>query len=154
MSVIKQPFQMLPFYQSIESQWRLRSDCFNDLCDIPIIPKGKFIPFAIIANSDSVGDVVLHCYDDPFEYVRSENFTRNNCLEGYSGETLQYSKTYYSNISPLDAQKIAFEDNNFYIDGQEYANNNGECTAIETFYALDGDGSIFTDGNEDRFTIL
>lgn len=126
MSVIKQPFQMLPFYQSIESQWRLRSDCFNDLCDIPIIPKGKFIPFAIITDSDNVGNVYLHCWDEPFKYERTQDFTRNNC-DGVGG-TVSFTKIYYSTISPADAYNTAMIDPDYLTEGQTYANNNGSCT--------------------------
>lgn len=149
MSVIKQPFQMLPFSQSIESQFRLRSDCFNDLCDVPIIPKGHFVPFFIIADSDVIGDVTLHCWDDPFEYTHSEYFTKEGCLAG-EGSTLLFSKTYYSTISIDDARNQAQSDTNFYIEGQQYANDNGTC---ETFYALDYNDDIFTDYNDDRFMI-
>lgn len=134
MSVIKQPFQMLPFSTAIESQWRLRSDCFNDICDVPIIPKGKFIPFAIIADSDNVGQITLHCWDEPFSYIRTENFTRNNCVSGY-GTTVSFSKTYYSTISNDDAYQQAMTDELFLIEGQQYANANGTCVSgIPDFY--------------------
>jgi hypothetical protein len=145
---------MLPFSKSIEFQWRLREDSFNDLCDVPIIPKGKFIPFGIVTESDSVGVITLHCFDDPFEFIRAENFTRNDCQEGYQGSVVPYSKIYYSNKSPLEAQQLAYEDVNYLIEGQQNANDNGTCTAIETFYVLDGNGDIFTDGLGNRFISL
>lgn len=133
MSVL-QPFQMLPFSKSIESQWRFRSDCFNDICDIPIIPKGKFIPFAIIANSDDVGDIILHCWDDPYIYTRTETFTRNNCEDGY-GLSIEFSKTYESTINPQDAYNKAMVDPDYTAEGQAYANANAGCHAcIPDFY--------------------
>ena len=151
MSVIKQPFQMLPFSPSIDFQWRLREDSFNDICDVPIIPKGKFIPFAIIADSDNVGAISLHCWDEPYSYVRTEPFQKNNCTGTDIGSIVNYSKTSYSNISPYDAQNIAMTDPLFYVEGQQNANALGSCTALETFYYLNDNNDIFTDGLGNRF---
>jgi hypothetical protein len=151
MSVIKQPFQMLPFYQDVESQWRFKEDAHKSLCDIPVIPKGKFIPFAIISDSDITEDIELHCWDDPYKYVRTESFTKNNCPGTDIGSVVSFSKTYYSNISPSDAEYKAMNDPLFYVEGQENANTLGTCTALETFYYLDGNNDIFTDGLGNRF---
>lgn len=149
MSVIKQPFQQLPFSPNIEFQWRLRSDCFNDICDVPIIPKGKLVPFFIVAESDTIGDFYLVCHDEPFEYVRTEIFYKEGCEVG-EPVGVEFSKTYYSTTGPLRALQMANADTNFYVEGQEYANTVGVC---ETNYALDSNGDIFTDSNGDRFLI-
>lgn len=134
MSIIKQPFQMLPFSPSIEFQWRLKEDCHNDICDVPIIPKGKFVPFAIIANSNNIGDIKLHCHDEGYSYIRTENFTRNNCISG-CGSIISFSKTFTSTISNLDAQTKAMNDSLYLIEGQQYANINGSCvTAPVDFF--------------------
>lgn len=133
MSVLKQPFQMLPFSTSIDFQWRLRSDCFNDICDIPIIPKGKFIPFGIIANSDDVRSINLFCWDEPFSFTRTENFIKNDCQEWEVGSSVIFSKIYYSTKNLQDAKNIAMSDNNYLNEGQAYANENGICEILALF---------------------
>lgn len=147
MSVILQPFQMLPFSPNIEFQFRLRADCLNDICDVPIIPKGKFVPFAIISDSEEIGEITLLCWDAPFEFTRTETFSKY-CVEGSA--SIEFSKTYYSTISPLDAKKIAYEDANYYTEGQAYVEANVEC---ETFYALNSEGDFFLNSENDKFIL-
>lgn len=131
---VLQPFQMLPFSKSIESQFRFRKDSLNNLCDIPVIPQGKFVPFAIIADSDDVGQISIHCYDEPHSYIRSQAFTKNDCVNGYGTEVV-FNKIYYSTVSPEDAYNKAMTDPLFLTEGQEYANLNGSCVAgIPDFY--------------------
>lgn len=148
MSEIKQPFQMLPFSPNIEFQFRLRSDCDNDICDVPIIPSDKFVPFFIVTDTDpTIGEVRILCHDEPFEYTRTQNFTRDNC-GAQSGSTVSFSKTYYSTISPLDAQKKAFEDTQYYVEGQAYANINGIC---ETYFFFNSAGDYFLNSTDGKY---
>lgn len=148
MSETKQPFQMLPFSHNIEFQFRLRSDCDNDICDVPVIPSDKFVPFFIITDDEpTIGEIKINCWDSPFEYTRTQTFTRDNCVDG-KGSSVEFSKTYYSTISPADAKKKAFEDNQYYVDGQNYANIHGIC---ETYYFLRSTGEYFLNSMDDKY---
>ncbi len=147
MSVLKQPFQMLPFSPNLEFQFRLRSDCFNDICEVPIIPQGKFIPFAVIADSDEISEITLKCWNDPFEYTRTETFEKY-CTEGNS--FVQFSKIYYSTISTQDARQKAYQDENYYLEGSQYAEDNGVC---ETHYALKHNNEFFLTSTGGKFKL-
>lgn len=59
---------------------------------------------------------------------RTSQFIKNNCLLGCALSTVTFTKTYSSNISQLDANTKAVNDNLFNIEGQAYANSNGSCT--------------------------
>ncbi len=61
--------------------------------------------------------------------AQSANFTRNNCLTGYTGSTVTYTVpagTYSSTISQANADQLAINDVN--ANGQAYANVHGTCT--------------------------
>lgn len=149
MSETKQPFQMLPFSPNIEFQTRLRKDCYNDICDVPIIPSNKFVPFFIITDTEpTIGEVKINCWDTPFEFVRTQNFTRDNCGGSGAGSTVSFSKTYYSTISVLDAQNKAYADANYYNEGQEYANANGNC---DTYFFLNSEGDYFLNSTDGKY---
>lgn len=76
---------------------------------------------------------------------RSGTFTRNNCGTGGTGSTVTYTVaagTYSSTISQGDANQKA--DNDIYVNGQNYANQNGTC--LITYYNAAKSGT-FTRNN-------
>jgi len=63
--------------------------------------------------------------------IQSAAFVRDNCGEGYTGSSVVYTikaNTYYSTVSPEDANNIALND--ILDNGQNYANANGSCLAV------------------------
>lgn len=68
-----------------------------------------------------------------YNALRSQSFTKNNCSSGYTGSTVTYTVPagkYSSTISQADADQQAINDVN--VNGQNYANINGTCTAAAT----------------------
>jgi Family of unknown function (DUF5977) len=132
MSVIKQPFQFLKFSKSLSNQLRFQEGYNNDLCDIPVIPKGKFIPFGIISGSNVIGDINLLCHNENlfFNTEASQYFTKNDC-PGVAGEGVPYivkAKKYHSAVSQEDANQKAFDE--ITANGQSYANDYGTCAGV------------------------
>lgn len=100
--------------------------------DLPVtIGETENDPYFI--NIDYNPDISDGTIVEEYTAVRSQNFTRNNCGNGYVGSTVLFSKTYKSNISQQAANDIADGDLNFIIQGQAFANDpeNGSCTVIE-----------------------
>jgi hypothetical protein len=139
---------MLPFSPNIESQFRFRDDCFNDICDVPIIPKGQFVPFAIISDSDNVGEISILCWDTAFEFNRRELFYKEGCIGDPVG--IYFSKTYYSDLSPQAAEDLAYKDVNYIAEGQAYANEFGIC---DSHYALNSVSDYFLSSTGDKFKL-
>jgi uncharacterized repeat protein (TIGR01451 family) len=84
-----------------------------------------------------------------FQASRSGTFTRNNCGAGFTGGSVSYSNTYY--YSGINNQSGAEDlaDANFANDGQNYANANGTCTAIQVCKVYDivaFDSGYYVDG--------
>jgi uncharacterized repeat protein (TIGR01451 family) len=84
-----------------------------------------------------------------FQASRSGTFTRNNCGAGFIGGSVSYSNTYY--YSGINNQSGAEDlaDANFANDGQNYANANGTCTAIQVCKVYDivaFDSGYYVDG--------
>jgi hypothetical protein len=94
MSVILQPFQALKFFRNLSDQQRFKPDCKGNIYDgNVIIPYGSFIPFAIVSDSNEIGDIKLYalCESEP-EYdeltcegdsLLSENFHSFDIDETY-----------------------------------------------------------------------
>ncbi len=67
--------------------------------------------------------------EDHIHYVKSQSFTRNNCIPPATGSTVTYTKTYTSYVSKADLDiQVAADAANYLIEGQAYANLNGTCT--------------------------
>jgi hypothetical protein len=63
--------------------------------------------------------------------TRTDDFSRSNCSVGEEGSTVSFTKQYMSTISQQDAEDMADADAaNFLIEGQAYANANGECIDV------------------------
>jgi len=140
MSVL-QPFQFLKFSKNKSDQQRYKPGCGNDLCNIPVIPQGKFVPFAIISPSNVIGNVLLNCHDeaggviDYYNVQMQDTFVRNDCPAGYTGSGVTYTVPagkYSSTISQNDADGKALAD--IAANGQAYANVHGYCTKQLDFY--------------------
>jgi hypothetical protein len=80
-------------------------------------------------NGQAYADANGTCTQIYYNVARSQTFTRNNCLAGYTAGSVTYTvpaRTYSSLVSQqvADAQAITDISNN----GQNYANTNGTCT--------------------------
>jgi len=87
----------------------------------------------LFTNPEPVGlsDFTTNSFENDqcsYSAFREDNFTRNNCPNGYSAGTVYYSNTYY--YSGLLNQSGANNQANIYFngDGQNYANSNASCT--------------------------
>jgi hypothetical protein len=139
MSVI-QPFQFLKFSKYISNQQRYKTGCGYDLCNVPVIPQGKFLPFAIVSPSNVVGDVLLTCHDETEQTINYYNamawgvYTKNDCPVGYVGTPVTYTVPagkYVSIISQADANAMALAERD--ANGQAYANLHGSCVSEATY---------------------
>ena len=79
----------------------------------------------------------INCNDVIFKNIsKSGNFTKNNCDVGFTGSIITYNVAagvYSSSISQADADNKAQVDLN--INGQNFANTNGNCVKIfKNFY--------------------
>jgi hypothetical protein len=80
------------------------------------------------------------CILDPviitYTSTRTQNFSRQ-CLPGYLGTSVEFSKNYTSVVNQADADSIAANDSaNYNVLGQAFANdaNNGGTCSLETIY--------------------
>jgi len=131
MSVIIQPFQFLKFSKFLSNQLRFQEGFNNDLCDVPVIPKGEFIPFGIISGSNVIGDINLLCHNENLFYNTeiSQVFTKNNC--GYmTGSDVAYVVEAGKYSSSTQAGADVKAQNDIASNGQAYANAHGICSGF------------------------
>ncbi len=90
------------------------------------------------AEGQAYANANASCSLNTYTVTKTGTFTKQ-CGTGTNVGTVNFSKTYSSNVSQADAQATA--DANFNADGQAYANANGVCT-YSTFRS-----AIFTKNN-------
>lgn len=93
--------------------------------------------FNLFFNPNALGQNGGGNNPQPYSYVRSALFQKNNCNGSYgliAGDSIGFDKTYYSAISWQDAYDLAMADSSFDVDGQAYANINGNCTVAPSAF--------------------
>jgi hypothetical protein len=159
MSVL-QPFQFLKFTRDIDNQMRYQEGCGYDLCNVPVIPQGKFVPFGIVSPSNSIGTILLTCHDEVPGVVTFYNiqiqgtFIKNNCPVGYVGTAVTYTVPAgkYNAESQIAADALAVAERD--ANGQAYANLHGSCISEATYsLIIDEQFDSWTGGLPDNWTI-
>ena len=83
-------------------------------------------------NGQNYANINGSCTLIYYNVADSQNFTRNNCLPGYTPSTVNYkvpAGTYSSIVSQAAANQLAAND--ITANGQNYANTNGACTTTQ-----------------------
>ncbi|MGC4101142.1 DUF5977 domain-containing protein [Ferruginibacter sp.] len=139
------------FYNDLQSINLARNNCGTGYSGTNVtytVPPGRYNSTisAADANAKAVNDINTNaqayanqnglCIGIYSNTYQSQTFTRNNCGSGYFGTGITYgvpAGSYHSPISVADANQMALAD--IASNGQNYANQNGQCIVTGLPYA-------------------